>query len=147
MGVEAAKGVRARQREAAARVERLIIRRDARVPIGSARRARIRSGFREVRRVLRARDAAQAEVEHAEAAAGAALARILAEGLSHSDVCAVLALSAGVGRRLIRSAKVRTRSPGSASSTDAPRASAGAAPAGHGQIGTATRGATAKGNP
>jgi hypothetical protein len=101
MGVEAGKAIRARQRETATRVDRLIAKRDEHGPIGSIRRERIKAATRDGRRALRARDAAQGAVHGAEVRVGAALARIAAQGLSCNEAFEVLGLSKSVGRRLL----------------------------------------------
>lgn len=145
MGMQAAKNIRARQRETAARVERLITQRDERAPIGSARRARIHTAIREVRHALRARNAAQAKARSAETAAGAALARIVAEGLCRRDAFEATGLPTSVGRRLIRSAEGSTPPVGSTSSTGQAPTSARVASAEDRETGTTTSGASTRG--
>jgi hypothetical protein len=117
VGVEAARAIRARQREAAARVARLIAKRDQDDPVGGGRRARIQAAVRDGRRALRARDAAQAAVAAAETEVGAALARITAEGGSLHDAAVAMGLSNSVGRRLLKADQESTRHPGGVSST------------------------------
>jgi hypothetical protein len=147
VGVEAAKAIRARQREAAARVARLIAKRDQDGAIGSGRRARIQAAVREGRRALRARDAAQAAVAAAETRAGAALARITAEGLSLHDAAAAMGLSNSVGRRLLKAGGESTRHPGGVASTgpSAQRDTAGPASPRDLRAAASGGGATAKG--
>lgn len=100
MGVKAGSAIRARQREVAARVERLIAQADNRAPIGSARRVALQGAVRDGRRALRARARARCLVASAEADAGAALLRLVAEGLTQVEAFGALGLSTAVGRRL-----------------------------------------------
>jgi hypothetical protein len=146
MGVESGKAIRARQRETATRVDRLIAKRDERAPIGRARRQRIALIVRQGRHALRSRDAAQAAVEAAERRVGVALVRMAADGLSLNDAFDVLGLSESVGRRLVRAAEPATRRTGTSSSTDPVRRRATRGAAGHGENGTTTQvSASAKG--
>jgi hypothetical protein len=146
VGMEAARAIRARQREAAARVERLIAKRDQDGPVGSGRRARIQAAVRDGRRALRARDAAQAAVAAAEARAGAALARITAEGLSLHDAAAAMGLSKSVGRRLLKAGHPATGHPAGVSSTGRHAQRGAAEPASRRDLrAVASGGATAKG--
>ncbi len=118
MGSEAARAIRARQRESAARVERLIRRRDERALIGSSRRQRIKAAAREGRLALRVLDKAGRSVADAEERVGRALERITAEGLPRSDAYAALDLTRAVGDRLIGLAEHAQRRTGDAGSTD-----------------------------
>jgi hypothetical protein len=148
VGVEAAKAIRARQREAAARVARLITKRDQDGAIGSGRRARIQAAVRDGRRALRARDAAQAAVAAAETQAGAALARITAEGFSLHDAADAMGLSSSVGRRLVQAGHpAATRHPAGVSSTDSSAQRDTAGPASRRDLrAAASGGATATGS-
>ena len=104
MGVKGSAAVRARQREVAARVERLITRADQQPPIEPGHRAEIRDGVRAGRAALRRRDRARARADTATRAIGVALSRIVAAGLSHAQAFEALGLTVGMGRRLLREA-------------------------------------------
>jgi hypothetical protein len=138
MGVEAGKAIRARQRETATRVDRLIAKRDGHGPSGSIRRERIQAATRDGRRALRARDAAQGAVHAAEVRVGAALARIAAEGLSSNEAFEVLGLSKSVGRRLVQTALDAPRRRDASSSTAPVSGRATSSSTGHGETGAIT---------
>lgn len=106
MGAKAGAAIRARQREVVARVERLVSQAEERSPIGSARRTAIKATARDGRRALRARDRARDLLSAAEADAGAALLRIVAEGLTLAESFEAVGLSTSVGRRLYARAQV-----------------------------------------
>jgi hypothetical protein len=146
MGVEASKAIRAKQRERAARVERLIARHDQRGEVGRERRNRIGAMVREGRRALRARDVALGAVADSEIRVGAALARIAAEGLSLNHAYEALGLSRNVGRRLVQSAVPVTAQVRPCESTGRASRDASGTVAGQGETGVTTQvGATARG--
>lgn len=118
MGTEAGKAIRARQRESAARVERLIRRRDERTLIGSARQQRIKAAAREGRLALRVLAKAEQSVGSAEERVGRALRQMVEEGLPRSDAYAALDLTRAVGDRLIGLAERAQRRTGAGVSTD-----------------------------
>jgi hypothetical protein len=138
MGVEAAKGIRTRQRETAARVDRLIAHRDRRAPGGGARGQRIWAAVQVGRRALRARAAAQVACDAAEVRAGDALTRIVTEGVALSDACEALGVSRGVGRRLFAVVEATTRAVHRGPSTDGVTEDAAHVATDHGQSGVAT---------
>lgn len=143
MGSETTKALAARRREATARAVRMIAEAEERSPIGSARRARIKSTVRDGCRTLRALGAAERALAELQERAGAALVRLTDDGLSCAEAFESLGLSRAVGRRLIRVAASRecaprTRSTGG--STD-PAPGADRADGGSG----APHGATTKG--
>ncbi|MGK2876719.1 MAG: hypothetical protein ACSLEW_13960 [Nocardioides sp.] len=111
MGVKESAAVRARQREVAARIERLIDQADQRAPIGSQRRARIRNLIREGRVALRRRDRAERDIEAATDEIGRTLTGLVDEGLKHFEAFEALGVSIGVGRRLLREAQHRRDNP------------------------------------
>ena len=143
MGSETTKALRARQREASARVDRLIAEADERSPIGSARRARIKSAVRDGRRALRALDAAERALADVEGRAGAALTRLTEDGLSRNEAYESLVVSRAVGRRLIELA-VTTRRTSADFSTGTSTDRASSADHAEGETG-ASDGATTKG--
>lgn len=109
MGSELTKVVSATQRESAARVERLIRKRDERAIIGSARQQRIRAAVRDGRVALRALATAERAVVAAEERVGKAIAQIVGEGLSRNDAYAALELSRPVGTRRLDLAEPAAR--------------------------------------
>lgn len=102
MGVKAARMQRARTRALAAGISRQIRERDANDPVLIARDQRIKVARREARRALRARAAADRAGRAADTAAGAAIARLLDEGLSLSDATVLLDVSRSAAKRLAR---------------------------------------------
>ena len=127
MGSETTKALLARRREAAARVDRLIAATEEHSPIGSVRRARIKSATREGRRALRALDSAERTLAEAESQVGNTLIRLTQDGLSRSEAYEALGLSRAIGRRLIGLAVCTRRTPADLS-TDAPTERASSAP-------------------
>lgn len=114
MGIETTKALRARRREAAARVDRLVAGAEERSPVGSARRARITAAVRDGRRALRAMDAAEQALVEVRARVGLTLTRLTSDGLSRNEAYRALGVSRAVGRRLIeRPAARRTSADGS----------------------------------
>ena len=109
MGSEATKAVRTKQRESAARVERLIRKRDERAFVGSARQQRIRAAVRDGRVALRALATAERAVVAAQERVGKAIAQIVGEGLSRNDAYAALELTRPVGTRLLQLAERAAR--------------------------------------
>jgi len=101
MGSETSKALRARRRESAAQIERLIAQADERSPIGSARRARIKEAGRLARRRLRALTAAQSSVAAIEIEVGLALLKAVDEGLSRNEAFELAGLSRHLGRRYV----------------------------------------------
>jgi len=101
MGSETNKALRARRREFAAQIERLIARADERSPTGSARRARIKEAARLARRRLRALTAAQESVAAIEIEVGLALLKAVDEGLSRNEAFELAGLSRHLGRRYV----------------------------------------------
>lgn len=144
MGSETTKALQARRREAAARVDRLIAAADERSPIGSARRARIKTTIRDGRRALRALDAAERVLAEVETRVGAALIRLTEDGLSRSEAYESLGISRAVGRRLLELA-VTTRRTSAVFSTGRSTDPASSADRADGETG-ASDGATTKGN-
>jgi len=101
MGSETSKALRARRREFAAQIERLIAQADERSPIGSARRGRIKEAGRLARRRLRALAAAQQSVAVIEIEVGLALLQAVDEGLSRNEAFELAGLSRHLGRRYV----------------------------------------------
>ena len=120
MGVKGSAAIRARQREVAARVDRLIARGDKRARVGSPRRAEIRVAVRAGRVALRRRARVVADLADANAEVGAALHRIVAAGVKHAEAFEALGVSVGVGRRLLHQAKQPREPRTSMSSTASP---------------------------
>jgi len=118
MGVKGSAAIRARQREVAARVDRLIARGDSRALVGSPRRAEIRVAVRAGQVALRRRARVVADLADANAEVGAALHRIVAAGVQHADAFEALGVSVGVGRRLLHQAK-QPQGPGTTTSSTA----------------------------
>ena len=98
--VNAAQAQRARTRARMARIERQVAVRDSQRPAHVARARRIRGAKRDLRRALRARDAARRAVGAAEIEAGGALRRLCDEGLALGEVAALCGLSPNAVRRL-----------------------------------------------
>ena len=118
MGIVATKAIRARRRSTIARIDRLIAEREATDPRQVARNQRLKAATRDARKALRAKAVAARAGESAEASAGAAVGRLMDEGLSVSDAAVLLDLSRSAVKRLARLA-TGTTGPGSAeSSTD-----------------------------
>ena len=101
MGIETTKALQARRRETAARIDRLIAQADARSPIGSARRARIKEAARIARRRFRALAAAQQSVAAIEVEIGRALLRVVDQGLSRKEAFDLAGLRRHLGRRYL----------------------------------------------
>lgn len=101
MGVGAAQSVRRRQRATAARVARLVAGQTGPDATDAGRRAKRRSLVREVRRCLRAHEAARKRTLEAEVRAGTALVRLAAGGLGLNKAAASVGLSRGAARRLV----------------------------------------------
>src|SRR5680860_1315621 len=101
MGIETTRALKARRREAAARIDRLIAQADLLSPIGSVRRARIKEGARIARRRLRALTAAQQSVAAIEVEIGQALLRVVDQGLSRNEAFDLAGLSRHLGRRYL----------------------------------------------
>lgn len=123
MGVETAKALRARRRETAARIDRLIVRADERNPLGAARRARISEGARLVRRRLKSLAVAREEVTAIEVELGRALLGLVDQGLSRNEAFELANVPRHLGRRYVDLALCAQREVATGSSTDsAPRA-------------------------
>lgn len=118
MGVTESAAIRARQREVAARVERLIVHADERARTGCCRKEEIRSAVRAGRAALRTRERLLADLDSASTEVGAALNRLVEAGLKHFEAFEALGLSVGVGRRLLQEAKP-PKGPGTATSSTA----------------------------
>lgn len=118
--VNAARAQQARTRARLARIERQVTARDAKRPALVARAGRIRGAKRDLKRALRARDAAQCAGHASEVAAGGAIRRLRNEGLVLSDVAALCGLSLKVVRRFLRLAGEATASDTASPSTAAP---------------------------
>lgn len=129
MGVKETAAIRARQREVAARVERLIAQADQRAPIAFGRQAEIRGLVRAGRVALRKRERVLADLDASTTEVGAALNRIVEAGLKHSEAFEALGLSVGVGRRLLHEAKRPQERRPSTSSTPSPAELVDSAPA------------------
>ena len=145
--VKAARVQRARTRDLVTGIDRQVAAYDTRRPERLARHQRIRTAKRDVRRSLRTRDRFEQGRRTAEAAAGAALRRLLDEDLSMGDAAVLLDLSRSATKRLERLA-TGTTDPGSAkSSTDPTDDNATGDHRAHGEhSSTATSGATDEGN-
>lgn len=145
--MKAARAQRARTRNLVTGIERRVSAHDAQRPDRVARDRRIRSAKRDGRRALRARASAQRAVRAAEAAAGAAVRRLLDEGLSLADAAVLLDLSRSTTRRLAR-ISTGTTGPDPAGSSTEPRDDRAAGDVGaHGDnSSTATSGATKEGD-
>lgn len=105
MGVKESAAIRARQREVAARIDRLIEQADNRAPIASHRRDQIRASARQGRAALRRRARANREADQALADVGHVLTRLVDLGLKNFEAFDALGLSIGVGRRLLLEAR------------------------------------------
>lgn len=157
MGAEATRAVRARRREVVARVDRPCSRRaraatrrslsPAVCPVAGrevdgpevrARRRRVQLARREARRSLRAIGRLEAQVSVAELRVGAALVRLVAEGLSVDRAVAGVGLSRSVGRCYLRGAVNAPLKPEAWLSTGGGGGRASGEPAGHPEAG-ATR--------
>lgn len=145
MGVKAGSAIRARQREVAARVERLIAQADDQAPIGSARRAAIRHAVRAGRRALRARDRARDLVESAEADVGSALLSAVAQGLTQAESFEALGLSTAVGRRLYADAEHAATRAATPSSTASGLGAVSSGPRSQGETDATASGGRTKG--
>lgn len=145
--VKAARAQRARTRDLVVGIERRVSAHDAQRPDRVARDRRIRSAKREARRALRARASAEQATRVAEVAAGAAVRRLLDEGLSLADTAVLLDLSRSTTKRLGR-LSIGTTGPGTSGSSTEPRDNSAVGDAGvHGDdSSTATSGATKEGN-
>jgi hypothetical protein len=104
MGIETTKALKARRRESAAQIERLIARVDERNPIGSARRARIKEIARLARRKVRALTAEQQSAAAIELEIGQALVRLVGQGTSRNEAFELVGLSRHMGRRYLNRA-------------------------------------------
>jgi hypothetical protein len=124
VGIETTKALRARRREAAARVDRLVAGAEERSPVVSARRGRIRAAVRDGRRAVRAMDAAERALVEGRARVGRALTRLTGDGLSRNEAYQALGVSRAVGRRLIEPPTERCTS----AAVPPPRAAEDAAP-------------------
>ena len=120
MGVKGSAAIRARQREVAARVDRLIARGDNRPQTRSGRQTEIRVAVRAGQVALRRRARVVADLDDANAELGAALHRIVATGVTHAEAFEALGVSVGVGRRLLHQAKQPREPRTSMSSTASP---------------------------
>jgi hypothetical protein len=123
MGVTESSALRARQREVAARIDRLIDRADRagrtdradraedagradrQTHYPSNRRDELRAVIRAGSVALRRRTRAIAQVDAATRDAGRSLARLVELGLNNREAFGALGLSAAVGRRLLRMAR------------------------------------------
>ena len=145
--VKAARAQRARTRDLVVGIERRVSAHGAQRPDRVARDRRIRSAKRDARRALRARASAEQAARAAEVAAGAAVRRLLDEGLSQADTAVLLDLSRSTTKRLAR-ISTGTTSPGTAVSSTGPRDDRAADEVGaHGDnSSTATSGATEEGD-
>jgi hypothetical protein len=110
VGIEATKALQARRREAAARVDRLVVVAEDRRTVGSGGRARIKAAVRDGRRALRAMGAAEQALVELRARAGLALTRLTADGLSRNEAYQALGVSRAVGRRLLEPSGARRTS-------------------------------------
>ena len=147
MGVMATKAIQARRRSTVARIDRLIVARDAQDPQRMARNQRIKVATRDARTALRARAAADRARQTADARTGVGLRRLLDEGLSMSDAAVPLDISRSAAKRLIRTATEAT-GPGAAKSSTEPTDECATDGSGvHGEYGgTAISGARNEGN-
>jgi hypothetical protein len=102
MGTSAARDQRARTRGRVAQIDRAIAERWATDPDRVRQDRRIKAAVADARKSLRARSAAQRADEAAQARAGAAVRRLLDEGLSLSDVAVLLNLPRNGVKRLMR---------------------------------------------
>ncbi len=147
MGVVATKGIQARRRSTGMRIDGLITERDANDPPQVARNRRIKAATRDARKALRAKAAADHAGETAEVRAGAAVRRLIDEGLSISDAAALLDLSRGAARRLSRLPTGATEPVAAESSTESVEERAQGDLGAHGEdSSTATCGDTTEGN-
>ena len=128
MGVKESAAIRARQREVATRVERLLTQANKRTSIGSRRQAEIGAAVRAGRAALRKRERVLSDLASVSTEVGAALNRIVEAGLQHAEAFDALGLSIGVGRRLLHEAKQHTGSAATESSTTSPTALADTTP-------------------
>ena len=99
----------ARTRDLVTGIDRQVAAYDAHRPERIARDQRIKTSKRDVRKALRTRDRFEQARRSAEVAAGAALRRLLDEGLSVSDAAVLLDLSRSAAKRLARIAAGATR--------------------------------------
>ena len=104
MGVKGSAALRARQREVADRVERLISHADQQAPAGPTQRANIKAGIRSGLAAMRRSERAHAAAAGASTDIGVALTQLVASGLTHAQAFEALGLTVGVGRRLLREA-------------------------------------------
>jgi hypothetical protein len=102
MGLVANRAITARQRAVAARVERRVAGYAAGRPDQQDRDQRVQDAKRALRRALRARAAAEQARHDADLAAGTALRRLLAEGLSLGDAAVLVDLTPSAAKRLLR---------------------------------------------
>ncbi len=144
--VKAARVQQTRTRDLVADVDRLVAAYDAQRSDRIARDRRITFARQEARRALRARDSAQRAGRAAEVAAGAAIRRLVAEGLPRSDMAVLFGLSRSAVKRLLRVAAEATGHGTASPSTELidsyPRGAFGA----HGEANETARGAMKEGN-
>jgi hypothetical protein len=120
MGARSTAAVRARQRVAAARVERLIAdagHAGAVTPVGQTQ---IRYAVRAGRAALRRRDRARAAMSTATDEVGTHLIQLLEAGLTRREAFEALDLTVGVGRRLLAGGQHEPRTRRTASSSTDP---------------------------
>ena len=147
MGVVATKAIQARRRSTDVRIDRLVAERDASDAGRSARNQRIKAATRDARKALRAKAAANRARETAEVRAGAAVRRLIDEGLTISDAAALLDLSRSAARRLHRLPTGPTEPVAAESSTESVDERAQGDLGAHGEDrSTATCGDTTEGN-
>lgn len=145
--VKAARVQRARTRDLVTGIDRQVAAYDAHRPERIARDERIKTAKRAARRALRARAVADRARQTADARAGAALRRVMDEGLSMSEAAVLLDLSRSAAKRLVRLG-TGTTDPWERSSSTEPTDDRALGDLGaHGEhSGTATSGATNEGN-
>lgn len=136
MGAVATRSIRARRREVAARVDRLVVGQDLRDPEARARRQRVLLAQREARRGVRRIVRLEAQLSVAQVQVGTALVRLVAEGVSVDRAVAAVGLSRSVGRRYLRGAVNPSNPRESRLSTSAEGGRAPGEPSGDGEAGT-----------
>lgn len=119
MGVTAGRAVDARRREAATRAIRLVSRQAQVDEVAAGGAARRKRAVREVRRWLRAGEAARRRARTADERAGAALVRLAASDAGLSAAAATVGLSRATARRLVAAASSTGQQTGAAGSGNA----------------------------